>query len=187
MDDATTALLEAADGDPRAFERLVALTTPDITRFCAYLGDPDDIEDLVQDTYLRAFRSLGTYRQTSAALPWLLTLARRACADNAAKRARHRRPDPVRRASANPDHAGTVELEQLIATLDDDHRRAFVLTQVLGLPYHDAAAVCGCPVGTIRSRVARARLRLADHLAVAGAAAEDAPSRSRAEVGARRT
>lgn len=174
MDDATIALLEAADGDPRAFERFVTLTTPDVTRFCAYLGDPDDVDDLVQDTYLRAFRSIGAYRQDSPARPWLLTIARRACADNAAQRTRHRRPDPVRRAAATPDHAGTVELEQLVATLDDDHRRAFVLTQVLGLPYRDAATVCGCPVGTIRSRVARARLRLADHLVSAGAEAEDA-------------
>ena len=103
MDDVTTALLEAADGDPRAFERFVALTATDVRRFCAHLGDPDDIEDLVQDTYLRALRSLGTYRHESPARPWLLTLASRACADNATQRARHRRPDPVRRAATTPD------------------------------------------------------------------------------------
>jgi RNA polymerase sigma-70 factor (ECF subfamily) len=50
-----------------------------------------------------------------------------------------------------------VELAQLVAGLDADRRDAFVLTQVVGLSYAEAAEVCGCPVGTIRSRVSRAR------------------------------
>lgn len=50
----------------------------------------------------------------------------------------------------------------LLGHLDADRRRAFVLTQLLGLPYLDAATICDCPVGTIRSRVARARQALAD-------------------------
>lgn len=51
----------------------------------------------------------------------------------------------------------TPELNELVAALDPDRRVAFVLTQVLGLSYHEAAAACDCPIGTIRSRVARAR------------------------------
>jgi RNA polymerase sigma-70 factor (ECF subfamily) len=50
-----------------------------------------------------------------------------------------------------------IELTQLISSLDPDRRDAFVLTQILGLSYDEAAEICGCPVGTIRSRVARAR------------------------------
>lgn len=50
-----------------------------------------------------------------------------------------------------------VELDDVLATLDEDRRSAFVLTQLLGYSYQEAAEVCGCPVGTIRSRVARAR------------------------------
>ena len=50
-----------------------------------------------------------------------------------------------------------VLLAQLVAALDPDRHEAFVLTQVLDLSYAEAAQVCGCPVGTIRSRVARAR------------------------------
>jgi RNA polymerase sigma-70 factor (ECF subfamily) len=53
----------------------------------------------------------------------------------------------------------------LLARLDPDRREAFVLTQLLGLPYAEAAEVAGCPVGTIRSRVARARADLVDSLA----------------------
>ena len=54
------------------------------------------------------------------------------------------------------DHLWT-EIDELVGRLDRDRRDAFVLTQLVGLSYADAAAVCGCPVGTIRSRVARAR------------------------------
>ena len=61
-----------------------------------------------------------------------------------------------------PDGALGTELDAVIATLDDDQRAAFVLTQVLGYSYADAADVCGVPVGTIRSRVARAREHLVD-------------------------
>jgi RNA polymerase sigma-70 factor (ECF subfamily) len=56
-----------------------------------------------------------------------------------------------------PDVAEEAAVADLIARLDPDRRAAFVLTQVFRMPYQQAAAVCGCPVGTIRSRVARAR------------------------------
>jgi RNA polymerase sigma-70 factor, ECF subfamily len=63
-----------------------------------------------------------------------------------------------------PDPAEAVLLTQLIAGLDPQRRAAFVLTQLLGLSYAEAAEVCGCPVGTIRSRVARARADLTGQL-----------------------
>ena len=58
-----------------------------------------------------------------------------------------------------------ASVADLLARLDGDRREAFVLTQLLGLPYAEAAEVAGCPVGTIRSRVARARADLVDSLA----------------------
>jgi len=115
----------------------------------------------VQDTYLRALRAIGCYRGEAPGLTWLLAIARRVCADAVARRQRHRRPDPLRRRVVTADHAGNVELQTLIAGLELHLRRAFVLTQLLGLSYQHAAHVCECPVGTIRSRVARARAQLA--------------------------
>jgi RNA polymerase sigma-70 factor (ECF subfamily) len=55
------------------------------------------------------------------------------------------------------DRAGGHALDELITRLGDDRREAFVLTQVIGCSYEEAAEICGVPVGTIRSRVARAR------------------------------
>jgi RNA polymerase sigma-70 factor (ECF subfamily) len=67
-----------------------------------------------------------------------------------------------------------VALHALLAELDPDRRLAFVLTQVLGLSYLEVAEICDCPVGTIRSRVARARDDLIAHLA-----AQDRPTGGR--------
>jgi RNA polymerase sigma-70 factor (ECF subfamily) len=60
--------------------------------------------------------------------------------------------------------AESATVTDLLARLDTDRREAFVLTQLLGLPYAEAAEVAGCPVGTIRSRVARARADLVESL-----------------------
>jgi RNA polymerase sigma-70 factor (ECF subfamily) len=96
----------------------------------------------------------------------LLTIAHRACADHIRRVQRRRRLLGAlhdRRPSAvAPAQDGAVELDLLLSTLDGDRRTAFVLTQLLGLEYQEAAEVAGVPVGTIRSRVARARAQLID-------------------------
>lgn len=162
METATTSLIAAQDGDPHAFERFVALTLAEVKRYCAYLGHPGTADDLVQDTYLRALRSLHTYRADCPAEQWLLSIARRVCADAIQQSARARRPELTRR--RHIDHTGRIELLSLLDDIPDDQRQALVLTQLLGYSYDEAAAICDCPVGTIRSRVARARTRLADAL-----------------------
>jgi RNA polymerase sigma-70 factor (ECF subfamily) len=68
-----------------------------------------------------------------------------------------------------PDPTAATAIEDLVRGLDPDQRAAFVLTQLLGLGYTDAAVVCGVPVGTIRSRVARAREQLVVSLRAADA------------------
>jgi RNA polymerase sigma-70 factor (ECF subfamily) len=157
----TELALRARDGDEQALEDLVRVSQREVRLLCTHLGDPDTIDDLVQDTYVRAFRALPRFRNDGGARSWLLTIARNTCADATRRRVRHRR----RVAGGElPDLAVTdrrwADVDDLVAELDDDRRVAFVLTQFVGLPYAEAAEVCGCPVGTIRSRVARARADL---------------------------
>jgi RNA polymerase sigma-70 factor (ECF subfamily) len=127
--------------------------------------DGDSADDLVQDTYLRALRALPAYRAEAAGRTWLLAIARRACADALRRRVRRRRLHRVAAASPpvleSPDAARYVGIELLVEALEPDRRQAFVLTQLVGCSYEEAAYVCGVPVGTIRSRVARARADLA--------------------------
>jgi RNA polymerase sigma-70 factor, ECF subfamily len=159
----------AADGDPLAAAALVRATQSDVWRLCAALGDRESADDLTQETYLRAFASLHRFAGRSSLRTWLLAIARRVCAD--AIRSRRRRLSLVRaepveiEVSDGADRVGEqAAVRDLLVRLDRDRREAFVLTQLLGLPYAEAAEVVGCPVGTIRSRVARARADLVEAL-----------------------
>lgn len=144
-----------------AVAELVRRTQDDVWKLCNILGSTGEVEDLVQETYLRAFASLQSFRGDAPVRSWLLTIARRTCADHVRRRQRERRLIDRVRATAATDRAPSREhTEELLAGLDPDRREAFVLTQVLGLSYDEAAEIAECPVGTIRSRVARARADL---------------------------
>ncbi len=137
---------------------LVRRTQPDVWRLCRVLGSTGHEEDLVQETYLRAFTSLRSYRGEAPVRAWLLSIARRVCADHVRRRQRERRLHDRIRANTSADRpALRGYTEALLQDLDPNRREAFVLTQLLHLSYEEAAAVLECPVGTVRSRVARAR------------------------------
>lgn len=167
MDHLTRLLVAARDGDRVAVERFVAETQADVWKLCRYLGDVVYADDLAQETYERAIGSIHRFRADGSARGWLLTIARRTCVDHTRRASRRRRLDRAvldntTAGSADgvlvaPDMSGRVDLDDVLAHLDPDRRSAFVLTQVLGLQYDEAAEVLDCPIGTIRSRVARAR------------------------------
>ncbi|OBK43710.1 RNA polymerase subunit sigma-70 [Mycobacterium sp. 1081908.1] len=164
-DEAVTDLaLAAARGNPRALEAFIKATQQDVWRFVTYLSDASTADDLTQETFLRAIGAIERFSGRSSARTWLLAIARRVVADHI----RHAQSRPRTTSGADPAHflsrdrhargfEDLVEVTTMIANLSIEQREALLLTQLLGLPYADAAAVCGCPVGTIRSRVARAR------------------------------
>ncbi len=164
-DERVTALaLSAGRGDRHALEAWVRATQADVWRFLAHLTDTAAADDLTQETYLRAFGSLRRFAGRSSSRTWLLSIARRVVVDQIrAAGARPRIADTdweaaaERTRDASAGFEDLVELGLLLDGLEPDRREVLVLTQVLGLSYAEAADVCGCPVGTVRSRVARAR------------------------------
>lgn len=171
LDESTTAwALAARGGDADAVDHFVRALHRDVQRYVAHLcADPQAVDDLAQDTFLRALGSLHRFEGRSSARAWLLSIARRAVIDSYRYAAARPRLADV------PDWRTAVELAQpqglpgfddgivlldLLAALPQERREAFVLTQLLGLPYAEAAEVSDCPVGTVRSRVARARATL---------------------------
>ncbi len=163
VDDLTFLAMAARDGDRAALERFIRTSLPDVWRLCAYLGDPDRADDLTQDTFVRVIGALPAFRGESAARTWLLSIARRACADEVRRSQRRRRLFSRLTALHEDDlqpvgHA--IDVDDLIRMLPPTRRDAFVLTQLIGATYEEAAEICGCAVGTIRSRVARARADL---------------------------
>jgi RNA polymerase sigma-70 factor (ECF subfamily) len=160
-DDATRLALAARDGDPVAVAGLVRATQAQVWRLCAALSDVNSADDLTQETYVRALKALPEFAGMSTVRTWLLGIARRVCADHVRGVVRRRRLD-VRLAGertlcAHPDAAERQAVTDLLARLPAQRRSAFVLTQVVGLSYAEAAVVDNVAVGTIRSRVARAR------------------------------
>jgi RNA polymerase sigma-70 factor (ECF subfamily) len=159
-------MVRAADGDADAEAAFVARTIDDVWRFCAHLLGPGQADDATQATYVRALRSLGNFRGDSSPRTWLLGVARNTCLDERRSLARRLRlldritAQPVDALDRSEQPQGEVDLAQLVDRLGEDRREAFVLTQILGFPYEEAAVAVGCPVGTIRSRVARARADL---------------------------
>jgi RNA polymerase sigma-70 factor (ECF subfamily) len=183
MDEAAL-IRDAQLGDLDAFNRLV-LAYQDIVFAQAYrlMGEMEAAEDSAQDAFISAFRSLKSYRGGSFRA-WLLRIVTNACYDEL--RRRKRRPttplEPVDaeeeeiespRWLADPgespeDRAERAELDQAIQNclqgLPPDFRTVVVLVDVQGFDYIEAAEVIRTPVGTVKSRLSRARLRMRDCL-----------------------
>ncbi|MFM9446001.1 sigma factor [Streptomyces acidiscabies] len=160
--------LRARDGDPVAVDRWVRALYRDVLRYVIHLSaDPQGADDLVQDTFVRALGSLHRFEGRSSARAWLLTIARRAVVDSHRRAAARPRvcDSDAWEAVVVPGFEDGVLLLDLLAALPRERREAFVLTQIAGWSYEEVAARSGCPVGTVRSRVARARATLAGLLA----------------------
>ena len=180
-DDAVTALaLKAGQGDRAALTDFIQATQKDVWRLLAHLGGQDIADDLTQETYLRVMSALPRFAARSSARTWILSLARRVWVDNIRHdMARPRKGrvwvDNIRHDMARPRKASTqpeaieartpssstwtewVDARLLIDALPPERREALILTQILGYTYEEAAKITGVRIGTIRSRVARAR------------------------------
>jgi RNA polymerase sigma-70 factor (ECF subfamily) len=169
----TSLLVAARDGDDEALASAIRIAQPDVWRYVAGVAGRGDADDITQDTFLRAFRALPRYRAESSGRTWLLSIAHRAAVDAIRRDQRVRRIHDRARTEARPvpsasEHPHT--LAALVARLEPDRREAFVLTQWIGCSYQEAATIVGVPVGTIRSRVARAREHLIRDLRAADTA-----------------
>ena len=170
-DVATQLVGAAAAGDRQALSGLIRATQRDVWRYLACQVGAGEADDLTQETYLRAVGALPRFEGRSSVRTWLLVIARRVVIDHLRRRAVRPgivdvpdwqaladRAGPDRDARSAPaEFTDLAELEGLLAGLSVERREAIVLTQVLGFSYAEAALICRCPIGTIRSRVARAR------------------------------
>jgi RNA polymerase sigma-70 factor (ECF subfamily) len=153
-------LARAREGDLQAFEDLVRLYQGDVWRFAYHLTRNRAVaEDVTQEAFLRAFRFLRSFRGEARFTSWLLRIVRN-CGMDALRRDRNhldRRP-PLPAAATDP--ATRAELASAIDGLSEDHRQPFLLIEVFGLSYQEAADVLQLKVGTVKSRMHRARQSL---------------------------
>lgn len=159
----TQLALKAGRGDRQALDEFIGATHKHVWRLLAHLSSPDTADDLTQETFLRVLGALPRFAARSSARTWILSLARRTWVDSI----RHDRARPLKSATEYEDAQATtptsnswsewVDARLLIDELPEERREALILTQVLGFSYEEAAKIAGVRVGTIRSRVARAR------------------------------
>lgn len=179
-------LVESArSGDMNAFSRLVLKYQDRVLNTCwRVCGRQEDAEDLAQETFLKAMESIGSFRQQSGFYTWLFRIAVNVSISHRRRRARalklslHADDGQLEAQAVRP--AGRIagqdpsarltamETQQLVADglsgLDDDQRAIIVLRDVEGLDYQQISEVLELPVGTVKSRLHRARLELRDRL-----------------------
>ncbi len=162
-----------ANGPAVAFSQELIGIVPRLRRYATSLTrDAIEADDLVQMTLLKAWEFRDRFEPGSNLVAWLFTILRNGHINGRRK---------YWREVADPDgaHAGTLaepaaqehkvelhDLQQALGRLDQPHREALTLIAVEGLTYEAAAAILGCPPGTVKSRVSRARDRLSHELGV---------------------
>jgi RNA polymerase sigma-70 factor, ECF subfamily len=170
MDRLTGLLFDARDGNRLALGAAIRLSQAEVRRLASHLVGPSEADDVTQDVFIRAWRALPSFRVESSGRTWLLSIARRACADAVRRQARWRRLAARLQSEATTSATATAAAEELhgfgelIRRLAPAQREAFVLTQITGCSYAEAAELSGVQIGTIRSRVARARLELVEQM-----------------------
>ena len=156
-------------------ESLVALI-PNLRAFAVFLcGNPARADDLVQETLLKAWEHQASFREGTNLRAWLFTILRNTFFSDCRRRKREVEDGDGAWAAGlavHPGQQGAADLSDLHAALlqlADEQREALILIGAAGFSYEEAAIVCGCAVGTVKSRVNRARTKLGELMGVAGA------------------
>ena len=161
-------LARAREGDLGAFEDIVRLYQADVFRFAWHLvRERTMAEDVTQDAFIRAFRFLRTYRGDSPFSSWIMRIVRNCAMDSLRRQQSHvaRHRDEQLRAGSVADPVARAELDAALSAVSPAHREPFLLIEVFGLSYAEAADVLGVRVGTVKSRMHRARQALCRALA----------------------
>jgi RNA polymerase sigma factor (sigma-70 family) len=160
---------EAAAGDAGAFERLYRRHLPRVASLARWLVGPDDVEDAVQEVFVRVWQKLGSYAGQSAFGTWLYRVAVNLMLRRREVAGRHRAryadlegaPEP---AGLRRDPELAMAIEGAVDRLPARARDVFVLHDVQGFRHEEIAAALGIDAGTSRSQLHRARMLLRGHL-----------------------
>ena len=148
---------------------------PGLRAFAVSLcGNVDRADDLVQETLIRALANINSFEPGTNMSAWLITILRNFYRSEFRKRRREVEDATgsyAERLRSLPEQEGRVEMEEFLVALGKlpaDQREALILIGALGFSHEEVANICGCAVGTIKSRVNRARRHLAELLSIEG-------------------
>jgi RNA polymerase sigma-70 factor, ECF subfamily len=170
---------EAKKGNRRAFDALVLKYQNRVIKLVSpYLRDPNEVMDVVQETFIKAYRALNKFRGESSFYTWLYRIAvntaknyalsQRRRFSRADARTRTLEPNNLKEYTTPEGLLARDEVEQTIYDavneLPDELKSAIILRELVGLSYADIAKVMHCPLGTVRSRIFRARAMIDERL-----------------------
>lgn len=163
--------------DQHDFKRDMLATLPNLRAFAVSLvGDRNNADDLVQETVMRAWAKQDKFQPGTNIKAWLFTILRNEFYSRMRKRGREVQDSEgvfTQQLASAPQQLGALDFEDFksaLSKLPDDQREAIILIGASGFSYEEAAEMCGCAVGTIKSRVSRARSCLQELLDVSGSA-----------------
>lgn len=162
--------------EAKTFQHELAALVPNLRAFARSLcGNPHNADDLVQETMVKAWKNQTSFAQGSNLKAWLFTILRNTYLSERRKR-KHEVEDQdgilaaqLSVHGAQSGHMDLIDFSKAFALLPDDQREALILIGAEGFSYEEAAEMCGCAVGTIKSRVNRARGKLCELMGVEGA------------------
>lgn len=154
--------------DPKQVLALIEAEIPRLRRYARYLTrDVDRADDLVQEALTRAVAKMDSWQPGTNLRAWLFVILRNVFISELRHRAREPRSDMVADdhpslavKSTQDERMSLVDLQRAFDQLSAEHREILLLVAIEGLPYEEAAAILGVPVGTVRSRLNRARAQL---------------------------
>ncbi len=168
---------DRAEKEAPSFKRELLATLPSLRAFAVSLsGRHDKADDLVQDTVMKAWAKQSSFEMGTNLKAWLFTILRNEFYSQMRKRGREVQDTEgafTERMAVHPSQYGIMDLADFKKALDalpDDQREAVILIGASGFSYEEAAEICKCAVGTMKSRVSRARTRLQTMLGVSGEA-----------------
>ena len=148
---------------------------PSLRAFAVSLAqNADKADDLVQETLVKAWDKQKSFQPGTNLKAWLFTILRNEFYSQMRKRGREVQDSDgimTSRLAVHPAQQGQLDLKDFRTALEqlpEDQREAIILIGASGFSYEEAAEICGCAVGTIKSRVSRARARLQDILKISG-------------------
>lgn len=166
---------ETVEDTSKQFKRELLATLPKLRAFAMSLvNQSDKADDLVQDTIVKAWANQTSFQMGTNIKAWLFTIMRNEFYSQMRKRGREIQDSDgffTEQMAVHPAQYGALDLQDFRKALDalpDDQREAITLVGALGVSYEEAAEICGCAVGTIKSRVSRARKGLQVSLNVSG-------------------
>ncbi len=175
-------VIKIKNGDQDAFEQLVHRYEGKIYSVAyRFMGNHADAGDLAQDTFIRMYQALPGFRGDSSFATWLYRIAANACRDELRKKQRRRNVSMDEMIEASPANIPTAaseyspeeavqrqeirhQVQECLNRLSDDHRLILVLREIQGLSYEEIAGLLDCSLGTVKSRISRARNALKERL-----------------------